>query len=85
MESPGIPGRFSRESSLWESVQQERRLFEHYQWQMQHQLIVSRADIADVFIFDGRKGMVFPVAPDEGSWPRIHEAWDAFARYLSEA
>ena len=47
--------------------------------------MVAKADIADVFIFDGSEGVVFPVAPDETSWPRIHEAWDEFARYVSEA
>ncbi len=66
-------------------MQQERRLPEHYRWQVQHQLLVSKADIADVFIFDGSEGVVFPVAPDEGAWPRIHDAWEPFARYVSEA
>ena len=73
-----------RESTLWRSVQQERHLPEQYQWQVQHQLMM-RADIADVFVFDASEGVLFPVAPDETSWPRIHEAWEAFSRYVTEA
>lgn len=73
-----------RESTLWKSVQ-ERRLPEHYQWQVQHQLMVTKADIADVYIFDGTEGVIFPVAPDESAWPRICSAWDAFSRCVTEA
>jgi putative phage-type endonuclease len=73
-----------RESSLWQAVQ-ERRLPEHYQWQIQHQLMVARADIADVFIFDGVEGVIFPVAPDPDAWPRIRAAWNEFSQYVTEA
>jgi putative phage-type endonuclease len=72
-----------RDSTLWQAVQQ-RRLPEFYAWQVQHQLMVTRADIADVYVFDGTEGVVFPVAPDESAWPRIRAAWDAFAPYISE-
>jgi len=73
-----------RESTLWKSVQ-DRRLPEHNQWQVQHQLMVTKADIADVYIFDGSVKVVFPVAPDESAWPRICSAWEAFARFVAEA
>jgi predicted phage-related endonuclease len=72
-----------RDSTLWQAVQQ-RRLPEFYALQVQHQLMVTRADIADVYVFDGTEGVVFPVAPDEGAWPRIRAAWDAFAPYIAE-
>ncbi|MEJ7671102.1 MAG: YqaJ viral recombinase family protein [Casimicrobiaceae bacterium] len=75
--------RQGRASSLWQSVQ-GRCLPEHYQWQVQHQLMVTKADIADVLVFDGAEGIVFPVAPDPSSWPRICAAWDEFARYIAE-
>ncbi|MEJ7668096.1 MAG: YqaJ viral recombinase family protein [Casimicrobiaceae bacterium] len=75
--------RQGRASSLWQSVQ-GRCLPEHYQWQVQHQLMVTKADIADVFVFDGAEGVIFPVAPDPSSWPQIHAAWDEFARYIAE-
>jgi putative phage-type endonuclease len=73
-----------RDSALWKSVQ-ERRLPEHYQLQVQHQLMVAKADIADVYLFDGTEGVIFPVAPDESTWPRIHEGWDAFSRFVTDA
>lgn len=73
-----------RESSLWRAIE-ARSLPEHYLWQVQHQLMVTKADIADVFIFDGSEGVIFPVAPDPTSWPRIHAAWDEFSRHVTEA
>lgn len=73
-----------RESSLWKAIE-ARTLPEHYQWQVQHQLMVTKADVADVFVFDGTEGVIFPVAPNPEGWPRIRAAWEAFARYLTEA
>jgi hypothetical protein len=46
--------------------------------------MVTRADIADVYVFDGTEGVIFPVAPDESAWSRIRAASDAFAPYLAE-
>lgn len=73
-----------RESSLWKSIE-ARALPEHYRWQVQHQLMVTKPDIADVHIFKGTGGVIFPVAPDPSTWPRIHGAWDEFMRYVTEA
>lgn len=73
-----------RDSSLWKSIE-ARSLPEHYQHQVQHQLMVTKADIADVYIFDSTEGVVFPVAPDPDCWPRIQAAWDEFMRYVIEA
>lgn len=47
---------------------------EHTHLQVEHQLMVTKADIADVYIFDGTEGVIFPVAPDESAWPRICSA-----------
>ena len=71
-----------RDSTLWKTIA-AGRLPEYYEWQVQHQLMVSKADIADVFVFDGAEGVVFPLAPDPNSWPRIHEAWDGFTRCIA--
>jgi putative phage-type endonuclease len=73
-----------RESTLWKCAK-AGRLPEHYHWQVQHQLLVTQADIADVFIFDGAEGIVFPIAPDPDAWPRIQTAWDEFARFVAES
>jgi len=47
----------------------------------------SRATAAKLrpHIFDGTEGILFPVAPDASSWTRIHEAWEMFSRYVTEA
>jgi hypothetical protein len=60
-----------RESTLWRSVE-EGRLPEHYQWQVQHQLMVTKAEAADLFVFDGTEGIQLEVAPDPNTWPQIY-------------
>lgn len=72
-----------RDSTLWKTVE-AGRLPEHYALQVQHQLMVTKADVADVFVFDGTEGIVFPVAPDPSTWPRITAAWDEFMRYVRD-
>jgi putative phage-type endonuclease len=73
-----------RHSTLWKTVE-SGRLPEHYQWQVQHQLMVTKAEIADVFVFDGTEGIQLEVTPDLNAWPQIHEAWDAFMRCVTGA
>ena len=58
---------------------------EHYQWQVQHQLMVTKAEIADVYVFDGAEGLLLEVQPQPETWPRIHAAWDEFMRCVREA
>jgi putative phage-type endonuclease len=72
-----------RDSTLWKTVE-AGRLPEHYQWQVQHQLMVTKAEAADVFVFDGAEGIQLEVTPDHSTWPQIHAAWDAFARDVTE-
>ena len=73
-----------RDSTLWKTVA-EGRLPEHYEWQVQHQLMVTKADIADVYVFDGTEGLLLEVQPEPETWPRIHAGWDAFMRCVREA
>jgi putative phage-type endonuclease len=73
-----------RDSTLWKTVE-AGDLPDHYQCQIEHQLMVTNAARADVFVFDGAEGIVLEVTPDAGTWPRIHEAWDKFARYVKES
>lgn len=73
-----------RDSTLWKTVE-AGRLPEHYQCQVEHQLMVTNAARADVFVFDGAEGILLEVTPDAGTWPRIHEAWDKFARCVTES
>ena len=73
-----------RDSTLWKTVH-AGRLPEHYQWQVQHQLMVTKAEVADVFVFDGTEGVQLEVTPDPDAWPQIHEAWDEFMRCVTDA
>ena len=45
--------------------------------------MVTGADVADVFVFDGVEGIMLEQQPDPSTWPRIREAWEAFALFLS--
>ena len=71
-----------RDSTLWKAVE-AGRLPEHYQWQVEHQLMVTKAQVADAFVFDGHEGIMLEVEPQPTTWPRIHEAWDAFAHCVA--
>jgi putative phage-type endonuclease len=71
-----------RDSTLWKAVA-AGGLPAHYQWQVQHQLMVTNAALADVFVFDGADGILLEVAPDASTWPQIHEAWDKFAAFIA--
>jgi putative phage-type endonuclease len=70
-----------RDSTLWKGVE-EGRLPKFYETQVQHQLMVTGAEVADVFVFDGSEGLLLQVAPDPSSWPAIREGWDRFWEYL---
>jgi len=71
-------------SSLWQAVE-AGELPEHYRWQVQHQLMVTGAEVADVFVFDGTDGLLLPVEPDPSSWDQVRSAWDAFAAFVEKA
>jgi len=70
-----------RDSTLWEAVT-AGKLPDHYQWQVQHQLMVSNAEVADVWVFDGSEGILLEVVPDRGAWTTLCEGWDRFWEYL---
>jgi putative phage-type endonuclease len=71
-----------RESALWRTVA-AGEIPEHYRWQLQHQLMVAKAEVADLFVYDGTEGLRLEVKPDPACWPRIHEAWDAFWTFVA--
>ena len=57
---------------------------EHYRWQVQHQLMVAKAEVADVYVFDGESGLLLPVVPEPSSWTRIREGWGMFAEFVAK-
>ena len=71
-----------RDSTLWKAVE-TGHLPGHYQWQVQHQLMVTKAEVADVFVFDGSEGILLGVKPGPDTWPQIHAAWDLFAAFVT--
>jgi putative phage-type endonuclease len=70
------------DSTLWNTVA-AGGLPVHYQWQIEHQLMVTKAALADVFVFDGAEGLLLEVVPDASTWPRIHEAWNTFVASIA--
>jgi len=70
-------------STLWKMVE-TGRLPEYYRVQVQHQLIVTKANVAEVFVFDGTEGIRLEVAPEPATWPRIHAAWDEFMAFVAK-
>ncbi len=70
-----------QESALWKDAL-AGRVPEHYQLQVQHQLLVSGAHRAHFWVFDGTEGLLLPVERDEGVMERIRRGWEAFQVYL---
>ena len=66
-----------RDSSLWKAVA-AGEVPEYYGWQIEHQLMVSGASMAHLFVFDGAQGHLTVIAPRPERWKAIQEAWDAF-------
>jgi putative phage-type endonuclease len=66
-------------SSLWQAVS-TGEVPTHYRWQIQHQLMVSAAQEAHLFVYDADSdsGLVQVVQPDPECWVTLRQAWDAF-------
>lgn len=72
-----------RQSKLWEEVAASQAPG-HYMVQVQHQLMVSGADEAHLWVFDGTEGLLQTVRRDDATMAAIREAWDEFQVYLDE-
>jgi predicted phage-related endonuclease len=69
-------------SSLWQQVSQ-KSVPEYYHWQIQHQLMVSQAQIAHLFIFDkSGEGLLLEINPQPDQWDQIHQGWDTFMTFI---
>lgn len=75
-----VPFRGSR-SDLWTDVA-AGQVPEHYMVQIQHQLMVSRADTAHLWVFNGEIGILHEITPDRELMERIRSVWDDFQQYL---
>jgi putative phage-type endonuclease len=73
-----------RQSKLWQAVS-EGIVPEHYQIQIQHQLMVSGAGCGHLWVFDGNaNGMLTEVPRDNSMISRILEAWQQFEPFLAK-
>lgn len=73
-------------SDLWQDVSQGQ-VPEHYRVQVQHQLMVSDAEKAHLWVFDGAKGILTEVTRDEAlmTWSQAAEAYAGAKQYADEA
>lgn len=55
----------------------------HVFWQLQHQLLVSGADLAHLFVYDGKDGILIEQKPEPEVWATITEGWDRFTEYVA--
>lgn len=70
-----------RQSSLWREAA-EGRIPGHYAAQVQHQLMVSGAATAHLWVYAEGEGLLLTLQRDEELMALIREAWDAFQPYL---
>lgn len=68
-------------SELWQAAE-AGEIPEHYRWQVQHQLMVSGAEQAHLYVYDGADGILLDVHPTQAIWEQIHDAWDRFMRHI---
>ena len=68
-------------SALWQAVS-VGEVPEHYRIQVQHQMMVSGAAQAHLWVFDGTTGLLVEIARNEGTMAAIRAAWDGFQTYL---
>jgi putative phage-type endonuclease len=70
-----------QESALWKEVK-AGWVPDHYAAQIQHQMMVSGASLAHLWVFDGTQGLLRPVERIDAATQRIHEVWEIFQGYI---
>ena len=70
-----------QDSQLWREVN-AGHVPDHYAAQIQHQLMVSGAALAHLYVFDGTEGLLRPIEPIDHAMQRIREGWDWFQTFL---
>jgi len=73
----------SCDSELWKSVSAGISP-EHYRWQIETQLMVSGAEVAHLYVIDGKEVILVEQRPAKVEWDRIHDAWEGFMRFFAE-
>ncbi len=70
-----------KRSELWQAVL-AGQVPGHYQAQIQHQLMVSGAMTAHVWVYSGDAGLLATLQRDEAMMASIRDAWEVFQRCL---
>jgi putative phage-type endonuclease len=68
-------------SELWQTVH-AGSVPAHYMLQVQHQLLVSKAKISYLWVYDGNEGIGIIIEPDAETFEQIKAAWESFQLYL---
>ena len=69
-------------SALWQAVA-AGEIPLHYQYQLQHQLLVSRAELAHLFVWTEDDAILLEHAPDPDSFTILRDGWDAFMKCVA--
>lgn len=69
------------QSTLWQAAAMGE-VPEYYRCQIQHQLMVSRAATAHLWVYAGSRGLLIEVPRDDVAMARLRKAWDAFQIFL---
>lgn len=70
-----------RESETWKEAE-AGNVQPHYYWQIQHQLMVTGADMAHFYVFDGEAGIVVDVYPSQQDIEQLRLAWADFCVFI---
>lgn len=70
-----------QDSQLWREVK-AGHVPDHYAAQIQHQLLVSGAELAHLWVFDGTQGLLRPIEPIDHAMARIREGWEWFQTFM---
>ena len=72
-----------RHSKLWQEIEAGQTPG-HYAVQIQHQLMVSGAAAAHLWVYDGTDGLLLLIPRDDVTMAAIREGWDMFQPFLDE-
>ncbi|MCX7167745.1 MAG: YqaJ viral recombinase family protein [Rhodocyclales bacterium] len=70
-----------RQSKLWREAR-EGAVPAYYAAQIQHQMMVSGASEAHLWVYVGNEGLLLTLHRDEPAMEAIRGAWDTFSQYL---
>jgi putative phage-type endonuclease len=70
-----------RKSELWK-IASQGEVPEYYRVQIEHQLMVSGASEAHLWVYDGSEGLLITLRRDEVAMARIRQGWEGFQHHL---